>query len=189
MLDKIKLIETKYPTLLKTYGIDTILRRAHFFGQLMAESNLVIQKENLNYTAKRLCEIFPKYFKSLEEAKLVYGKPASIANKVYANRMGNGNEASGDGYKFRGRSYIMITGRENYAKLAEATGIDCINNPDLLLEETNALISSLWFWKKNNCNALADKDDVVGLTKKINGGSNGIEHRKEYTNQLKTTLK
>jgi len=93
--------------------------------------------------------------------------------------MGNGDEASGEGWKYRGRGYIQITGKENYFRLANDTDLDCLKNPDLLLEEANAMISALWFWNLKGLNALADKDDIIGITKRINGGLNGLEHRKE----------
>ena len=93
--------------------------------------------------------------------------------------MGNGNEASGEGWKYRGRGFIQITGKENYFRLANDTDIDCLKNPDLLLEEANAMISALWFWNDKELNFLADKNDIVGITKRINGGINGLEHRKE----------
>jgi len=93
--------------------------------------------------------------------------------------MGNGSEESGEGWKYRGRGFIQITGKENYFRLANDTDLDCLKNPDLLLEEANAMISALWFWNLKGLNKLADKNDIVSITKKINGGLNGIEHRKE----------
>jgi putative chitinase len=93
--------------------------------------------------------------------------------------MGNGNEASGEGCRYRGRGFIQITGKENYFKLANDTDIDCFKNPDLLLEEANSMISALWFWDKAKLNKLADKDDLKGITKRINGGFNGLAHRKQ----------
>ena len=134
--------------------------------------------ENLNYSSKRLVQIFSKYFTTHESVLFAY-KPIQIANRVYANRMGNGNEASGEGWKYRGRGFIQITGKENYFRLANDTDIDCLKNPDLLLEEANAMISALWFWNDKELNFLADKNDIVGITKRINGGINGLEHRKE----------
>jgi len=93
--------------------------------------------------------------------------------------MGNGNEASGEGWKYRGRGFIQITGKENYYHLHIDTDLYCLKNPDLLLEEANAMISALWFWNDKELNFLADKNDIVGITKRINGGINGLEHRKE----------
>ena len=139
----------------------------------------------MNYSAIGLVNTFPKYFGDLS-AQIYANKPEKIANRVYANRMGNGNEASGEGWKYRGRGFIQITGKENYFRLANDTDLDCLKNPDLLLIEANAMISALWFWNLKGLNALADKNDIISITKKINGGLNGIEHRKEL---LKKYLK
>lgn len=169
----------KYKTLLETNGVDSPLRLAHLFAQLEHESGLKSKKENLNYSAKRLLEVFPKYFKSLTEATPFYGNPKAIANRVYANRMGNGNEGSGEGFKYIGRGFLQITGKDNYKNLSEDTGIDFINQPDLLLEEANSMIAALWFWTKIDGNALADEDNLTKITKRINGGVNGFQHRKQ----------
>ena len=168
----------KYKTLLSNYNVNTKLRLAHFMAQIEHESGLKPIAENLNYSANGLRKTFGKYFTDLEAIKY-QRKPEQIANRVYANRMGNGNEASGDGWKFRGRGFIQITGKNNYTVLSKDTRIDYLNNPDLLLIEANAMISALWFWQKNNLNVLADTNDINLITKKINGGFNGIEHRKE----------
>lgn len=172
-------LDQKYKTLLGNYGINTPLRIAHFMAQIEHESGLKPISENLNYSAQRLVDIFPKYFKNRIESNLYARQPEKIANRVYANRMGNGDYQSGEGWKYRGRGFLQITGKENYFNLANDTDIDCLKNPDLLLEEANAMISALWFWQKNKLNNFADKDDIIGLTKRINGGLNGIEHRKE----------
>ena len=169
----------KYKSLFEKYELDTSLRIAHFFSQIEHESGLKPISENLNYSADRLRIIFPKHFLSKDEALFYEKKPELIANRVYANRMGNGNYASGEGWKYRGRGFIQITGKENYFRLANDTDLDCLKNPDLLLEEANAMISALWFWNLKGLNKLADKDDIVGITKRINGGVNGLEHRKE----------
>jgi len=169
----------KYKTLLNSYHVNTPLRIAHFMAQIEHESGLKPISENLNYSAERLLVIFPKYFISNEDANRYARNPKKIANRVYANRMGNGSETSEDGYKFRGRGFIQITGKDNYTMLSKDTRIDFLTNPDLLLQEANSMISALWFWNKNKLNELADKNDIVGITKRINGGTNGIEHRKE----------
>lgn len=171
-------LQEKYKSLFEKYGLTTKLRVSHFMAQIEHESGLKPISENLNYSADRLLKIFPKYFNN-EKALLYANKPQLIANKVYANRMGNGNEASGEGWKYRGRGFIQITGKENYFRLANDTDLDCLKNPDLLLEEANAMVSALWFWNLKGLNSLADKDDIVGITKKINGGLNGLQHRKE----------
>ena len=171
-------LQEKYKSLFEKYEINVPLRIAHFMAQIEHESGLKPISENLNYSAKRLITIFPKYF-NLSFVSNFANKPEKIANRVYANRMGNGNEASGDGWKYRGRGFIQITGKENYFRLANDTDIDCLKNPDLLLEEANAMISALWFWDLKGLNSLADKNDIIGITKKINGGNIGLEHRKE----------
>jgi len=172
-------LQQKYKSLFEKYELNSPLRIAHFMAQIEHESGLKPISENLNYSADRLRVIFPKYFISKEDALRYARQQERIANRVYANRMGNGNEASGEGWKYRGRGFIQITGKENYFRLANDTDLDCLKNPDLLLEEANAMLSALWFWNLKGLNALADKNDIVSITKKINGGLNGIEHRKE----------
>lgn len=184
MEDALKLSK-KYKTLLNKYQINTPLRLAHFFAQIAHESNLKPISENLNYSAQGLLNTFSKYFKSLEEANKYARKPEAIANKVYANRMGNGDETSGEGWKYRGRGLIQITGKDNYKALSRDTGIDYVNNPDLLLTEADSMISALWYWNKINANSKADKDDIIAITKAINGGTNGLEHRKQLLKQMK----
>jgi putative chitinase len=176
---------TKYRTLLNNYGINTPLRIAHFMAQIEHESGLKPIAENLNYSRLRLTQVFPKYFKDMATALMYANKPEMIANRVYANRMGNGNERSGDGWKYRGRGFIQITGKNNYLLLSKDTRIDFIENPDLLLQEANAMISALWFWQTNDLNRHADLDDILSITRKINGGLNGIEHRKELLTKYK----
>lgn len=181
-------LQQKYKSLFEKYELNTPLRIAHFMAQIEHESGLKPISENLNYSTHRLMQVFPKYFNNSEIAFGYGGQPERIANRVYANRMGNSSELSGDGWKYRGRGFIQITGKENYFRLANDTDLDCLKNPDLLLEEANAMISALWFWKLKGLNALADKNDIIGITKKINGGLNGIEHRKEllkkYNNDI-----
>ena len=172
-------LQEKYKSLLNSYQVNTQLRIAHFMAQIEHESNLKPVSENFNYSADGLMITFKKYFPNPTMANFYAKKPIKIANRVYADRMGNGNETSGDGYKFRGRGFIQITGKSNYLVLSKDTKINCYNNPDLLLEEANSMISALWFWQKNKLNDLADKNDIVGITKKINGGTNGLEHRKK----------
>lgn len=172
-------LQKKYKSLLDNYYVNTPLRLAHFFAQIDHESGLKPISENLNYSPKRLQAIFKKYFSNPAKANEYGGKPQIIANRVYANRMGNGDEQSGDGWKYRGRGFIQITGKNNYIVLSKDTRIDFVSQPDLLLTEANSMISALWFWQKNKLNDLADKNDIVGITKKINGGTNGLEHRKQ----------
>ena len=178
-------LRKKYKTILDKAQINTSNRLSHFFSQLEHESNLKPIQENLNYSAERLLIIFPKYFKSLSTAKEYAKQPQKIANKVYANRMGNGDEASGDGWKYRGRGFIQITGKSNYTQLSKDTGVDYLNNPDKLLNEADSMISAIWYWSKINGNKWADKDDVRTITKLINGGFNGLEHRTQLLEKYK----
>jgi putative chitinase len=181
-------LQEKYKTLFNSYHINTPLRIAHFMAQIDHESGLKPISENLNYSSTlRLKQIFGKYFKGFSNYELSFyvNKAEVVANIVYSDRMGNGNSKSGDGWKYRGRGFLQITGKDNYIVLSKDTRIDFVNNPDLLLEEANALVSALWFWNKNKLNDFADNDDIIGITKKINGGLNGIEHRKELLNKYK----
>jgi len=171
-------LQTKYKSLFEKYELSTPLRIAHFMAQIEHESGLKPISENLNYSAKGLLKTFQKYFFDYNVNEYARN-PISIANRVYSKRMGNGSETSGEGWRYRGRGFIQITGKENYFRLSNDTDIDFLKNPDLLLEEANAIISALWFWNLKGLNDLADKNDIVGITKKINGGLNGIEHRKE----------
>ena len=171
-------LQTKYKTILDLYEVNTKLRLAHFFSQISHESGLKPIAENLNYSAQGLIQTFSKYFTTTEAINFA-NQPEKIANRVYANRMGNGEEKSGDGWKYRGRGFIQITGKINYFQLANDTDLDCLKNPDLLLQEANAMISALWFWNLKGLNKLADKNDIKGITRKINGSYNGLEHRTE----------
>lgn len=147
---------------------------AHFLSQTGHESNdFKSLEENLNYSSERLLVVFPKYFTSATASKY-HRKPSAIGSRVYANRMGNGDEASGDGYKFRGRGILQITGKNNYTACSTYLGIDLISNPDQLLIKKYAIGSALWFWHTNN---IADIDDVTKVTKKVNGGTIGLDDR------------
>ena len=161
-------------------------RAAHFFGQTSHETGMFKAfSENLNYTANGLITIFPKYFKTLEEAKQYEKQPEKIANKVYGNRMGNGDELTGEGYKFRGRGALQTTGKNNYIALANYLNKpEIIINPDLVATDYT-FESAMFFFKSNKLWYICDKgisDEVIlSLTKRINGGTNGLEHRKELT--------
>lgn len=178
----------KYKTLFSKFCLNTPLRISHFMAQIEHESGLKPINENLNYSATRLMQVFPKYFISNADALRYERKPEKIANRVYANRMGNSSEISGDGYKFRGRGFIQLTGKGNYNSFKNDSGIDVVNNPDLLLEEQNAIICALWFWNNKGLNMWADKDDIIAITKKINGGVNGLDHRKQLLSKYKKEL-
>lgn len=182
---KAKELANKYKTLLNTHGINTPKRLAMFFAQLDHESGLKPISENLNYSASRLLQVFPKYFNKYNVMQYDR-KPEKIANRVYSNRMGNGNELSGDGWKYRGRGFIQITGKYNYQLFSAFSGLNVVSNPDLLLEEANALYSAIWFWVANKINNYADNGDVVKATKAINGGLNGLADRvSKYDKYLK----
>ena len=175
---------------LPKYGIaDSKLRLAHFFAQVLHESGCMrFDTENLNYSSDALLRVFGKYFRTKQEADAYARKPEKIANRVYAKRMGNGSEASGDGWKYRGRGLIQLTGKANYKAFAEWVGdARIMDDPDLVSSEY-AVHSAVFFWDKNNLNKLADRDDVVGLTRRINGGENGLAHRRELLNKAKGLL-
>jgi len=196
-LDKLKghvpqVVIDSIPEVAAKFGINTPLRVAHFLAQCGHESGgFRVTQENLNYSAKGLNGIFRKYFPTEAAATPYARQPQKIANKVYANRMSNGSEASGDGYKFRGRGYIQLTGRDNYTQFGKAIGEDIANNPDVV-SSNYALLSAAWFWSKNGLNKLADGgagDTVVtSITKRVNGGTIGlpdrIKHFKEYYHLL-----
>lgn len=178
-------LSKKYATLLRSYGINTSKRKAMFFAQLDHESGLKPIEENLNYSADRLLIVFPKYFTKNDVAEFARN-PQKIANRVYANRMGNGNQNSGDGWKYRGRGLIQLTGKNNYILLSKDVRVDYVANPDLLLNEPDAMIAACWFWQKNKLNEYADWGDVEGATRVINGGLNGLaDRKKKYEQYLK----
>jgi len=162
----------------KAYDITTPKRVAGFLSQIGHESGgLAMLEENLNYKAETLMRVWPKRFPTLEFAQQFARNPQKIANSVYANRMGNGDEASGEGWKYRGRGLKQLTGKDNYTAFSKAIGTDFVADPDLLLQPVNAALSAGWFWSANNLNALADNGDVPGMTKRINGGTIGLEQR------------
>jgi len=161
------------------YGINTEKRQAAFIGQCMHESGgFKLLEENLNYSAKALMNTWPSRFPTEEMANQYARNPEKIANKVYGGRMGNADESSGEGWKYRGRGIKQLTGKENYQRCSEALGVDLVENPDLLLEPKYATLSAGWFWNKHNLNDLADKSDIETMTKRINGGLLGLDARK-----------
>lgn len=165
---------------LQKRGIDDVSKICHFLSQVSHESgNFKSVYEHLNYSAKGLLNTFPKYFKDISVANQYARNPRKIANRVYANRMGNGNEDSDDGYKYRGRGYLQLTGKRNYEYFSDSIGDDCVSNPDLVATKY-AMDSAFWFFDKNNLWDVCIKDDyasVLALTKKINGGTNGLSDR------------
>ena len=174
---------------MEEFGIDTPARQAMFLAQCGHESgNFAHVEENLNYKAEGLNKIFKKYFPTLEEAMAYARQPERIANKVYANRMGNGDEASGDGYRYRGRGLIQLTGKDNYDACARALNVDLHGQPDYLETAEGASRSAAWFWSHNNLNRFADADDIVGCTKRVNGGTIGLEDRTHHYETAKSIL-
>ena len=168
------------PDCAEKFSINTPLRLAHFLAQCAHESaEFKARQENLNYSAEGLRKVFPKYFPD-NLADSYARQPEKIASRVYGGRMGNGDEASKEGYKYRGRGYIQLTGKDNYNKFAQAVSDDILNNPDLVASKY-PLFSAAWFWNTRSLNQLADEgssDDVVKkITKVVNGGYNGLEDR------------
>ena len=162
------------------YDINTPERIASFIAQCGHESGgWRVFSENLNYSAKSLNAVFGKYFaKAGRDAEEYHRQPEKIANVVYANRMSNGDTESGDGWRYRGRGPIQLTGKANYSAFSEDMDVDAIDNPDLVSEDKEiALMSAIWFWNKNGLNKYADSGDIKTMTKRINGGYIGLEDR------------
>lgn len=168
--------------LLPIYNITTKNRICHFLAQCCHESNdFLTLEENLHYSANSLLKVFPKYFKNIEIAKQYEQQPKKIANLIYANRMGNGNTESGEGFKYIGRGVIQLTGKANYSKLSQAIykNNSLLENPEIIAKDLKiAILAGLWFWDSNKLNIIADSDNILLITKKINGGINGLEDRK-----------
>ncbi len=195
-LDKLKghvpdAVIAQIPDCVTKFQINTPLRLAHFLAQCAHESaGFKATQENLNYSASGLNKIFGKYFRTVNAANYAR-QPEKIASRVYANRMGNGDEASKDGYKYRGRGYIQLTGKNNYAEFDKSIDDDVVANPDLVASKY-ALLSAAWYWNSRSLNNSADKgasDAVVTeVTKKVNGGTIGladrIQHFREYYSVL-----
>lgn len=165
------------------YNINTYDRVCAFLAQLGHESGYFVHRvENLNYSANGLRKIFVRHFPTDAIAQQYARQPIRIASRVYANRMGNGDEASQDGWKFRGRGYIQLTGRNNYTACGRYLGRDLVADPDYLMSIEGAVVSAGWFWEVNKLNAFADARDMKTLTRRVNGGFNGLAHRMElYT--------
>jgi putative chitinase len=175
--------------LLPDYEINTPKRIAAFIAQCAHESGgFTALKENLNYKPASLRKLFGKYFPTDELAQEYCSKPnkqEAIASRIYANRMGNGDEASGDGYKYCGRGLIQLTGKSNYVAFADSLEITPEEASEYLATFEGAAQSACWFWETNNLNALADKGDILNMTKRINGGTIGLEDRiKHYEHAL-----
>jgi len=175
---------------LPKYDIDTVNRAAGFIAQCGHESlGFTVLKENLNYSAKALDAVFPKYFKRAgRDAEEYHRQPEKIANVIYANRMGNGDTESGDGWKHRGRGAIQLTGFNNYSAFAESVDMTVDEAIEYIETLCGAIESACWFWKTNNINRFCDDDDIVTMTKRINGGTIGLEDRKHHYEHAKAVL-
>lgn len=171
------------------FEILTPRQQAAFIGQCGHEcGNFRMLEENLNYRAETLMKLWPKRFPTLEFAKQYEKNPRKIANSVYSNRMGNRDEASGDGFRFRGRGCIQLTGSANYYHAGKALGVDFIMDPDLVATPQYAALTAGFFWHTQKLNPIAERGDNLALTKKINGGTIGLSDRILHTNQALALL-
>lgn len=171
------------------FNIATPRQQAAFIGQCGHEcGNFRVLEENLNYRAETLMKLWPRRFPTLEVANQYARNPKKIANMVYANRMGNRDEASGDGYRFRGRGCIQLTGHANYFHAGQALGVDLVMEPELVATPQYAALTAGWFWSTHDCNRLAEAGDWTGLTKKINGGTIGLADRVKHTKEALAVL-
>lgn len=182
MLPRCKQHEALYNALLEVcphYDINTEDRLAAFIAQCGHESaDFNTLKENLNYSGDALCRVWPRHFNA-DNKDEYHRNPEKIANRAYRNRMGNGDEESGDGWRYRGRGAIQLTGRDNYSKFANDADMSIEDAVEYLETLQGAVESAAWFWKKNGLNEMADDRDNTKMTKRINGGTHGIEDRKE----------
>jgi putative chitinase len=171
------------------FGIVSARQQAGFIGQCGHEcGNFKVLEENLNYRAATLMKLWPKRFPTQEIANAYEKNPKKIANMVYSNRMGNRDESSGDGYRFRGRGCIQLTGHANYFHASKALGVDFVMDPDLVGTPKYAALTAGWFWSTHKCNELAEVQDWIGLTKKINGGTIGLADRIKHINEAHDVL-
>jgi putative chitinase len=167
---------------MQRFNINTPKRMAAFIGQCAHESaNFAMLTENLNYRMESLVRVWPRHFPTLDVAAQYHRKPEQIANRAYANRMGNGPEASGDGWKFRGRGLIQLTGKDNYQLASDALRVDLVANPDAVTEPAMAAMTAAWFWNKRGLNELADNGDNETISRRINGGTHGMDDRLQRT--------
>jgi putative chitinase len=171
------------------FNIATPAQQASFIGQASHESgNFKMLVENLNYRAETLMKVWPKRFPTLDFAKQYERDPKKIANSVYANRMGNRDEASGDGFRFRGRGLFQTTGHSGYYHAGQALGEDFVMNPDLVATPKYAALTAGFFWNTHKLNNFADVEDFKGMTKKINGGFIGLEDRIKHIRHALSVL-
>jgi putative chitinase len=171
------------------WGISTVRQKAGFIGQCGHEcANFTKLEENLNYSAQGLMKIWPRRFPTLEVAQPYHRQPQKIANKVYANRMGNRDEASGDGWRFRGSGWLQLTGHSNFFHAGKAIGEDFVMKPELVRTPKYAALTAGWFWATHGCNPLAEAGDWTALTKRINGGTIGLEDRVKHIREAINVL-
>ena len=160
------------------YEINTPARQAAFIGQCAHESmNFTKLEENLSYSAEGLMKTWPSRFPTMEVAKPYHRNPEKIANRVYGGRMGNGTEETGDGWLYHGRGLIQLTGKDNYTLASDALGMDFVHSPDYILVPKYAALTAGWYWNKRQLNKEADAKDYTAMTKKINGGTIGLDDR------------
>lgn len=172
------------------WGIDTDTEMASFAAQLAHESvEFTRLEESLNYSVGRLMQVWPRRFPTIEDASLYARQPERLANFVYASRLGNGSQASGDGWYFRGRGPIQITGRRNYTRCALALGQPVDQQPDLLLTPRIGILSACWFWKVNGLDLHDDDLEVRAETRLVNGGEHGLAQRQAYFDKLIVELR
>lgn len=181
---------------MERFEINSSGRIAAFLSQVAHESGQLTRLvENLNYSAKRLTQVWPARFASLDKAQSYANNPEKLANYVYAKRLGNGDAASGDGWRYRGRGLIQLTGRGNYRAAAQGIGLPLEEQPDLLIQPPAAALSAAWFWKSHGLNELADdtnddndNQDFCTITKRINGGTIGMKERIAFWELAKSVL-
>lgn len=172
------------------WGISSTNEEASFIAQLAVESReLTVFEENLNYSAQRLTQIWPKRFPTLESAAPYARNPEKLANHVYSNRLGNGGPETGQGWKYRGRGPIQLTGANNYISCGRGIGQPLFSSPDLLLQPSIGILSALWFWKVKALDLLDDDEDVRRETKIVNGGDHGLARRQAYFDRAVAVLR
>ena len=175
-------------TTFSQFDINNVYRQAGFLSQVAHESAKFTRlEENLNYSAEGLLKTFPRHFDEDSAAEYAH-KPEEIASCIYADRMGNGDEASKDGYTYRGRGLIQITGKASYKECSDSLGVDFLLSPDLLAQQRYACLSAGWFWASRNLNVWADAQDIESMTQRINGGLIGLEERQALYTQVYKVL-
>jgi putative chitinase len=186
----VKAFASKSSALFKEFGLsEKRIRVEYFLAQIAHETGALTRSvENLNYTAKRIAEIWPTRFPTVASAEPYANNPEKLANRVYANRMGNGPPASGDGYRYRGRGYIQITGKDGYRQTGLRAGLDLVANPEKAIETAHAMRVACAFWKWKDLNPLCDQRKFEDVTRRINGGLIGFDDRLEWLQKVRNVL-